>query len=135
MPVPLIVSTGSYGSEAGCLHSASSNDKESQVMENKQHFMNIFADVLSFRERRKKNARKKALPKFDYFLSVSMGTRIDEGATASHQLDCWNSSQGYWLEFPPTDEELQVSFGLSTGLLNLKLFHLAVWRNSELHQV
>lgn len=87
-PTPLVVSTGSYGSVAGCLLSASSNEKEPQVTENKQHFMNIFAAVLSFRKKKKKIVRKKALPKFDYFLSVSMGTRTDEGATASHQLDC-----------------------------------------------
>lgn len=57
-------------------------------MENKQRFTNIFAAVLSFGKRRKKKVRKKALPKFDYFLYVSMETRTDEGATASHQLDC-----------------------------------------------
>lgn len=67
-------------------------------------------------EKEGKKPRKKALPKFDYFLSVSMGTRTDEGATASHQLDCWNSSQRKLA----ADEELQASFGLSTGVLNLK---------------
>jgi len=49
--------------------------------------MNVFAAVLSSRKGEKKKKVRKALPKFDYFITVSMGTRTDEGAMASHQLD------------------------------------------------